>query len=253
MYERNCFITLTYSDEHLKSDRLVYRDFQLFMKLLRKQQNEPIGFFVTGEYGEKNKRPHWHAIVFNWCPGDLVYKFTNKRGDKLFESVLINRLWGHGDAQIGSVSFESAGYVARYSAKKLVHGYDGTHEYNPISKKSSKHAIGKKWLEKYWRDAFNNGFIVIKRDDQYVKTEIPRYYEKWLKEKHPSEWVRYVTQVKLPKVIEAEKKEREEKKLFLETAEARLNKMRGMPLTKNEVKEKILEESFKRLQSRLQL
>ena len=32
---------------------------------------------VTGEYGEKNKRPHWHVILFNYRPKDATYKYTN--------------------------------------------------------------------------------------------------------------------------------------------------------------------------------
>ena len=63
MHEENSFVTLTYSDEHLKNPKLQYSDFQKFMKRLRFVNNDrKIGVFVTGEYGEKNKRPHWHAI-----------------------------------------------------------------------------------------------------------------------------------------------------------------------------------------------
>ena len=66
-----------------------------------------------------------------------------------------------GNTELGSVTFESAGYCARYSAKKLVHGKDDEHDFNPISKKSSKHAIGKTWLEKFWPDVFNHGHLVL--------------------------------------------------------------------------------------------
>ena len=38
LHQDNCFITLTYAPEHLPSDNsLHYRDFQLFMKRLRKR------------------------------------------------------------------------------------------------------------------------------------------------------------------------------------------------------------------------
>jgi len=112
------------------------------MKKLRKLQNDPIGCFVTGEYGEKNKRPHWHAILFNYSPGDMEYHSSNERGDKLYTSKTIERLWGLNDSEkrpnlIGSVTFHSAGYCARYSAKKLVHGRDDEHSFQPISNRLS--------------------------------------------------------------------------------------------------------------------
>lgn len=193
MHEKNSFITLTYDDEHLGDPKLDYRDFQLFMKKLRKTQNEPIGFFVTGEYGEKSKRKHWHAILFNYQPKDLTYKYTTERGHRVDDSSTLTRLWGHGITECGSVTFESAGYCARYAAKKLVHGRDEDHGYNPISKKSNKRAIGKSWLEKYWADVFLHGRVVLADGST---CGVPRYYEKWFKENHPEKWAYYVTNVK---------------------------------------------------------
>ena len=167
MHEDNVFVTLTYSEENLKSPKLQYSDYQLFMKRLRdhifrdflktygkenwklltKQEKKEIyehkiiSTFVTGEYGDKTKRPHWHAIIFNWSPSDLKYFRKNENGDTIYKSDLLNSLWQHGHNEIGSVTFESAGYVARYAAKKLVHGGDDEHEYHPISKKSSRHLL----------------------------------------------------------------------------------------------------------------
>lgn len=201
MHPENSFITLTYDDQHLKSDKLIYRDFQLFMKKLRKTQNEPIGVFVTGEYGDKNKRPHWHAIIFNWRPKDATRTGTTDRGDEIYTSGTLEKLWPQGRAELGSVTFQSAGYVARYAAKKLGNGLN-PEEFKPISKKSSKHAIGKKWLEKFWPDIFNYGTLVI---DGKPVGSIPRYYEKWLQKHQPQAWFDYVTQIKVAKQLAATK------------------------------------------------
>lgn len=220
----NCFITLTYSDENLSSDKLYYVDFQNFMKRLRKKfPNTEIGVFVTGEYGDKKKRPHWHALLFNWRPSDEKYFYSTDRGDKVFSSRILGPkneqelndwknwdqkpLWTFGKCEFGEVTFESAGYCARYAAKKLVHGNDG-HGYEPISKKSNKHAIGKKFLEKYHDDIFNYGELVLKDSQGIVRPvgAIPRYYEKWLQKHHPEKWVRYVTEVKVKKEKEAVEK-----------------------------------------------
>ena len=67
LHEESSFVTLTYDDEHLpKNGSLVYRDFQLFMKRLRKEfAPTNIRFYMCGEYGETFSRPHYHACLFN--------------------------------------------------------------------------------------------------------------------------------------------------------------------------------------------
>lgn len=255
MHENNSFITLTYSDEHLKSPRLQYQDFQLFMKKLRKLQNEPMGLFVTGEYGEKNKRPHWHALIFNWAPRDQTYLRSNERGDRLYQSETLDRLWGFNNAklkpnEIGAVTMESAGYCARYAAKKLVHGKDGLHDFNPISKKSSKNAIGKAWIEQYWPDVFSYGRCVL-RDG--TESGIPRYYEKWFKEKYPENWIRYVTEVKLQKMQIAQEKSEKIKEEWLANLKDRFYAGKTRPKSPDEIRKIIIEDKFQKLQQHLKL
>lgn len=249
MHSENAFLTLTYSDEFLKSPRLVYSDFQLFMKRLRKVQDAPIGMFVTGEYGDVTKRPHWHVITFNWYPRDAVYSRPNERGDKIFKSADLERIWGQGRCEVGSVTFESAGYVARYAAKKLEHGRDQDHDFHPISKKSSKHAIGKAWVEKYWPEVVNLGCIVLNG----VKMSTPRYYEKWLKEKQPEGWIRYVTVSKDARISAAQDSALREKAEWEEMTNRRLDLGKTFPLTRDQVKAKIQAEKFKLLQQSLKL
>jgi len=252
MHPQNCFITLTYNEEHLNSKKLVYEDFQKFMKRLRKLTNNEVGMFVTGEYGPINKRPHWHAIIFNWEPKDQKYFRSNERGDRIYKSATTDKIWGKGHCEIGSVTFESAGYCARYSAKKLVHGKDEEHEFNPISKKSSKYAIGKKWLEEFWPDAFAYGRCIL-RDG--TETGIPRYYEKWLKDNHPGPWLHYVTETKRRVIEKAEQRSYEELVEYSKVLDARkkIDPLRTSPLTRLQVKRIIQEQKFKMLQDYLKL
>jgi len=247
MYEENSFITLTYSDENLKNPKLQYRDFQLFVKRLRSyiaesdyDENKKIGIFVTGEYGDKTKRPHWHALIFNWRPSDLEQKYVSARGDKVFTSKILERLWPFGFSELGDVTLQSAGYCARYATKKLSHGRDGSHEFNPVSKRSSKHAIGKKWLEKFWPDVFNHGYVELNG----IKMSIPRYYEKWFKKHHPERWKDYVTQTKTKIIREAVKKE-EKITLAEKKANLKRNALTGLQITRNAVRKKILEQKTK--------
>nr|QJB20666.1 MAG: replication initiator protein [Microvirus sp.] len=281
MYEKNSFITLTYSEENLKSPKLVYRDFQLFVKKLRSQlyDNElkkifpnartqrearelartlqrstrvslqekiSVPVFVAGEYGDRKKRPHWHAIIFNWRPDDIQHSYTNDRGDKVFTSRTLETLWPLGKSELGSVTLESAGYCARYAAKKLAHGKDGEHDYNPISRRSSKHAIGKKWIEKNWRDVFTYGQLKIEHRGEIITCGIPRYYEKWLKKHNLSEWERYVTQVK-PK-IQKEAQEKEERITKEEKlADLKRSGLKGLAVKHHQARAKILASKFNQL------
>ena len=71
-HQNNCFITLTYSDIFCPS-KPSKRDFQLFIKRLRKELDISIRYFACGEVGEgkgsrgeKGGNPHYHAIIFGF-------------------------------------------------------------------------------------------------------------------------------------------------------------------------------------------
>lgn len=251
LYTQNIFLTLTYADEHLTSPKLVYRDFQLFMKKLRKTTDNKITCMVTGEYGELNKRPHWHAIIFNYSPPDQLYYRTTDRGDTCYKSALIDRLWGKNDPikrpnEIGAVTIESASYVARYGAKKLVHGFDQDHDFHPIHRTPSKRGMGRSWIEKYYNDTFNHGFVVV----DGTKMAIPRYYEDWLKKYKPELFKKY-----LPKKLELQQlainQSKKEELQFL--SELMSGKDPHTPRQRSKVKETILKSKFKLLQEKLKL
>lgn len=260
MHQSNIFLTLTYSDAALTSPRLNYSHFQLFMKSLRERITRDVTntetidrlyvpYMVTGEYGDKTKRPHWHAILFNYAPEDSKYHYSSDRGDKVYTSKLLQDLWGNGNIEFGSVTMDSAGYVARYSAKKLVHGKDQDHDYHPIHKTSSRRAIGRSWIEKYFEHPFNHGYVIL---PDGTHSKIPRYYVDWAKQYKPNLWEHYVTKI-LPKIIESsqEKIKREEIEYISEQMNYRGG--RGYPLTRSKVEETILKQKFKRLQELLKL
>lgn len=254
MHPNNIFLTLTYDDEHLKSPWLQYSDFQNFMWKLRSHVNYknpfngPIPMMVTGEYGDKNKRPHWHALLFNYRPDDSTYHRTTDRGDKIWTSKTLHELWGCGRLEFGEVTLDSANYTARYAAKKLTHGRDDDHQFHPIHKTSSKHAIGKAWIEKYYEQTFNHGYIVLPNGS---KSKIPRFYEDWFKKHHPKKWENYVT---LKLKIMAQSEQRAYDELQEHIKQKSLTDAPGYKvLTTNKLKAKILESKFKILQQRLKL
>lgn len=248
MHDRNIFLTLTYKDDHLESSRLIYEHVQSFMSKLRSwlDYNEPgtkIDRMVTGEYGEKNKRPHWHLIIFNWSPPDGKLKKETDRGDNLYTSKIIQDLWQKGSHDYGAVTIDSASYVGRYAAKKLTHGRDQDHNFHPIHKTPSHRGMGRLWIEKYYKQTFENGFVVLPNGEL---SKIPRYYLDWAKKHHPKIYEYYVTNIQ-PKIIQSAilQKEREDFE-YLQNHSSRA-------LTRPKIKETILKLKFQRLQERLKL
>lgn len=124
MWAHNQYVTLTYNDESLPPGGTVsLRDVQLFMKRLRKAKKSvacnPIRFFLGAEYGDENRRPHYHALLFNCDFPDRVYWSDNKRGEPLYTSRELSDLWGQGHCSLGEVTFDSAVYCAKYALKKI--------------------------------------------------------------------------------------------------------------------------------------
>lgn len=119
LYRDNCFITLTYNNEHLPDNgTLVKRDFQLFIKSLRERLAPfRIRYFGCGEYGKKGLRPHYHIIIFNWKPSDLMFWKRDRSGVDLFRSRFIESIWKYGYSSVGALSLKSAKYCAKYMQK----------------------------------------------------------------------------------------------------------------------------------------
>lgn len=244
-YEDNIFLTLTYNEESLESPRLIYPHFQKFMKDLRYREGKKIPMMVTGEYGDENKRPHWHALLFNYRPIDAIEDRETDRGDRVYTSRILNDLWSRGNTEFGSLTIDSANYVARYAAKKLTHGRDQDHDFHPIHKTSSKYGLGRSWIEKHWERTFEQGFVNLPNGQI---SKIPRYYVDWAKRHHPSVWEYYVTQIRPNIMILAEESERKELELYIKNREDT-----QWAQTRSKIKLTILESKFKQLQERLKL
>lgn len=183
LYERNCFITLTFNDDNLdKSGSLVKRDFVLFIKRLRKRFGPGVRFFHCGEYGELNSRPHHHACLFNFDFPDKVL-WSVRSGVRLYRSKILDELWPFGFCTVGDVTFESAAYVSRYILKKIVgkdaesHYVGRVPEYITMSrgcKKLGTGGIGKGWFNKFSTDIYPHDFVVMK-GGKTLKP--PRFYD----------------------------------------------------------------------------
>lgn len=213
MHEESCFITLTFDQANLEKRSnplsLDVSEYQRFMKRLRKRFGKNIRFFHCGEYGDKNKRPHYHAIIFGLDFKDKKL-WTNRDGNKLYTSEALQELWPYGFSTIGEVTFQSCAYVARYIMKKWKG--DGAEDYytrwDPLTGEgrgvepeyctmSRRPGIGKTWLEKYKADVYPHDYVVINNH----KVKPPRYYDSLLSEEELSELKQKRAEA-LPEVID---------------------------------------------------
>jgi len=180
MHESNSFVTLTYKES---PESLVYSDYQMFMRRLRKARGNS-RFFCAGEYGELKARPHFHAVLFGVGFDDGEYLGKSDAGFKLYCSDALSELWPLGFASYGSVTFESAAYVARYVVKKVTGELADFHYAGRVpefARMSLRPGIGQSWLEKYWSDVFPSGKVVSRG----FVANAPRYYRKKFAAKFP--------------------------------------------------------------------
>jgi len=189
----SAFITLTYNEDSVPTDYgLNVRDLQLFHKKLRHRFG-PFRYYAAGEYGPVNLRPHYHAILFGIdFKADRIPIGDNPRGDRRYLSPLLERTWGMGRTELGSVTPASAAYVAKYCVtrrtgeqadeiyRRTKHGHEW--QVQPeFAIMSLKPGIGETWYRKYKNDVFPSDETIV--DGKPVKT--PKYYTTLLEREDP--------------------------------------------------------------------
>ncbi len=189
------FITLTYSNEEIPEYGSLYPEhFRRFIKDLRKRSpGRRISYYGCGEYGESTQRPHYHAVLFGAQFLDrYVHPDSSRTG--VWRSPTLEASWPHGFSEIGSLTLASASYVAGYVRKK-VRKQDYPEHYMRVdpdtgeivelvpefARMSLRPAIGRTWLEKYWKDVYPRDFVVF----DGVEAKPPRYYDKWMDKNQP--------------------------------------------------------------------
>ena len=188
-HAENCFLTLTYDNEHLPKKRtLIKADLQKFWKRLRKHiAPKRISYLAAGEYGPATLRPHYHCACFGWWPSDAKPFKANKEGDTLYTSEELAKIWGKGFILVGNLTYESSAYIARYVYKKAYGGDQlplkrgKTPEFTTCSKRP---AIAKNFYfepAKWLKIIRNNGVLVPSKMGVKLKP-IPQYLRKKWKE-----------------------------------------------------------------------
>lgn len=203
------FVTLTYDDDHLpvrvvdvesamptgevvEHQTLWYRDYQLFMKRLRKAfPGDHIRYFMAGEYGPKTFRPHYHAIIYGLHLDDIAFRTKSPLGDSYYTSPALESIWGNGFVLLGKVTWETCAYTARYCMKKA-DGY-GRDFYKKLGIEpefvhmSTGRGIGYQYFEDH-PDLFDYAYINVGTDDGGRKFYPPKYFMRLLQEKDPERY-----------------------------------------------------------------
>lgn len=208
MHKQSWFITLTYNDENLpisqtidnetgeyfENSTLIPKHLQDFLKRLRDHQernfDQKIRFFGCGEYGDKNRRRHYHRIIFGLQIPDLKpYKISSNK-DVIYTSEYLEKIWGKGFVTIGEVTTESRAYVRRYIMKKqkgfLAEDYKVLKIEPEFTRMSRKPGIGQGYYEAH-KDMFELDEVFIKKKNGTIKLKPARYYEKKYDLENPKE------------------------------------------------------------------
>lgn len=190
-HQANSFLTLTYDDAHLPVDYSVQvKVMQDFMKRLRDHLPTKVRFFACGEYGDQDQRPHYHSLIFGYDFAEDRKLWGSSQGEPIYTSPTLAKAWSFGHAWIGSVTYQSACYVAGYVQKKIGGDKAASHylrmhpkgyltQVQPeFATQSRRPGIGAGWFAKFKSDAFPSDFLVI--DGKEVP--VPRYYASKLSE-----------------------------------------------------------------------
>lgn len=194
-FDQNWFLTLTYSEGALPQSvdpntgeivgTLHFDHFSSFMKRLRAyfhdKGHDGIRFLACSEYGSQTFRPHYHAIVFNLPLEDLRF-YSVSRGEKIYQSDLLDRIWSHGSVRVGEATFRSCGYVARYITQKLTGKegdfYDRHGLEAPALRMSRRPGLAEGYYqaekEKIWR---YDKLVLLNQDNQPFTVLPPRYFD----------------------------------------------------------------------------
>lgn len=192
LWQRSCFITLTYKDTP-SNNSLDPSDTRNFIRRFRDQFKKPFKYFLVGEYGEKNDRPHYHALIFGHDFGysnrhhirdplskkvehEHLTSFTPLHDTEAMSCQELNDIWQLGHTSVGELTFDSAAYCAQYAMKKVTGSKAALHygSRHPEFMRTSQNAIGKQYALRYAEEIIRNNSTL----SNGVEQPIPNYYLK---------------------------------------------------------------------------
>lgn len=111
--------------ENVSNRKVDKKDCQKFIKRLRvymerkQKSDKKVSYLLSAEYGTRTHRPHYHAILFNVKFDDIRYYKKSKRGNVIYKSHTLTKIWNNGICTIDSLvsSAAIAKYCTKYTAK----------------------------------------------------------------------------------------------------------------------------------------
>lgn len=180
------FVTLTYATHSVPISpngflTLDKTAFPRFMKRLRKIVSNgnsnfgpPLGpvpklkYYACGEYGSKNLRPHYHAIIFG-VPDDSMF----------FDAWTLDGV-PIGDIHVGNVSGNSVAYCMKYIDKRSNIGLherdDRVKEFALMSKGLGSNYVNDS-TQAYHKADLSRNYLTV---DGGIRIALPRYYRERL-------------------------------------------------------------------------
>ena len=208
------FLTLTYEKAPISKNgyhTLVKRDFQLFMKRLRKLcPTNKLKYYACGEYGTITYRPHYHAIVFN-----LPHSIINSPD-------LVRDTWNQGHTMVAHSNDLTINYVAGYVVKgqfqKLGQYDDRIPEFSLMSKRMGLAYLTDQMINFYKQKELT---AIMRENGTYIP--MPRYYKEKIFDRHTlkkiytemlehNDFIKELESCKIAQVIRKENKERKLKR-----------------------------------------
>lgn len=219
------FVTLTYDNNHvplsyygdpasgeaLPAMTVCKRDFQLFMKRLRKAYpDDKIRYYCCSEYGPETQRPHYHCILYGLHLDDVEEhrrpELRVRRGHKYFQSLKLESCWSAdipserlfagkpihtcadednprliGNVIVAPVTWETCAYCARYVTKKLSgeasEFYTNFNIEPPFSLMSRKPGLARQWYDDH-PGVMDYEYINVSTPEGGRKFRPPKYYNK---------------------------------------------------------------------------
>lgn len=198
-HEFNSFVTLTYDDQNLPDGgTLRPQDLDTFFKKLRKHKlfrDIKLKYFACGEYGDDKLRPHYHALLFGVDFPDKRKYRKGKNGDMLFTSDILDGIWRMGSCYLGTCTYQSAGYVARYTLKKAGKNFPAGHYqrvntetgeiidvFPEFQRMSRRPGIGQRWFDQFHSEVYPSDEVIVEGKSH----KPPRYYDRLLARQNPA-------------------------------------------------------------------
>ena len=184
-YDEGCFLTLTFDDVHYPGNVSIATLRKIvvdnFIEKLR-DDGIKLRYFGCCERGSITKRLHFHVIIFGYKPKDMVFYKVGSNGDFLYNSSYLQSKWDKGFIVVGDLSYQSAGYVARYTMKKV--DDDGSFIFM-----SNRPGIGFQYLKDNAEKIIDSDCVYGQFGDLHT-APVPRFFNRFLSEWFPEKYAK---------------------------------------------------------------